>query len=504
MSSATYVPDAVVVKSPGAISALRWSAIDAAGRRGVTFAVTIILARLLSPLEFGLVGMISIFTALASAIVDSGFGAALIQRNTITESDKSSVFYFNAAVGAVGGTMLFLSASPVAHFYRQPILLPMVRWMALNLFIESLGVAQVALLTRSLDFRSQFKAGFLALLVSGLVAVSMAASGWGVWSLVAQTVLSTTVFTATVWILCSWRPRTRFNPSSLRSLARFGSPLLCASFLNVVFDRVQMLIIGKAYSANQLGYYSRAFNTQQLPSSLLSTIVGRVMFPVFAQRSDDIHNLRRNVKSALAGLMLFTLPIMTALAITARPLVLVLFGEKWLPSVPYLQLLSVAGLCWPIHIINLNVTMAVGRTNLFLRLELVKKLLIALGVVCTFKISVIAMVWATVIVSVLSTTINSYYSERLIHYGFRKQIADLMPYLGASFLMACVRFTIIQTFHAPPVIQGLVAFIASASCYICCCAGFRLQAWKTIKELLIERSPGTTISPGLSCTDLVE
>ena len=214
----------------GSREALRWSAVDAVGRQGISFAVAVVLARLLCPAEFGLVGMLCIFSALASSIVDSGFGSALIQRKAITETDKSSVFYFNVVIGAAGAATLLIAAPPVAHFYRQPLLVPMMRWMALNLFIESLGVVQVALLTRNLDFRSQFKAGFLALLISGTVGVGMAATGHGVWSLVAQTVTFTTVFTGVVWVLCSWRPGAAFSARSLRdsgfvrfSFASFGT-----------------------------------------------------------------------------------------------------------------------------------------------------------------------------------------------------------------------------------------------------------------------------------------
>lgn len=487
------------------IAALRWSAIDAIARQGVTFGVTIILARLLSPAEFGLVGMLSIFTALASSIVDSGFGSALIQRRAITETDKSSVFYFNAAMGALGGAALFLAASPIAHFYRQPLLLPMMRWMALNLFVESLGVVQVALLTRNLEFRPQFKAGFLALLVSGTVAVSMAACGCGVWSLVAQTVVFTAVFTGAVWTLCSWRPRTGFCGESLRTLARFGSPLLVSGLLNVVFDRLHLMIIGKSFSAEQLGYYTRAYSTQQFPSGLLSAIVGRVMFPVFSQMSADLELLRRRVQHALVSLMVITLPVMFGLAVVAEPLVLMLFGRKWLPCAPYLQLLSVAGLCWPIHIVNLNVTLAVGRADLFLRLEIMKKILIAGGILCTFRISVLAMVWATVIVSMLCTVVNSHYTEMLIHYGFRKQLRDLAPYVGSSFLMACAGWGATRIVGAAPGLQVMIAIMTSAASYAACCRVFKLEGWTTVKTLLSCRCDnGSAVPPRISCMQTIE
>ena len=465
-------------------AAMRWSAVDALGRQGVTFAVMVILARLLSPEEFGLVGMLSIFIALAASIVDSGFGSALIQRREITESDKSSVFYFNMAMGAAGAGILFMAAPAIAHFYRQPVLSPMMRWMGLNLFIESLGVVQVALLTKSLDFRSQFKAAFLALLASGILAVFMAARGWGVWSLVAQTLTSTAVFTLTVWIVCSWRPRARLHVTSLLSLARFGSPLLVSGLLNVVFERAHQAIIGKSFSAAQLGYYSRAYSTQQFPSTLLSAMVGRVMFPLFSQVSGNVDAFRRSVRNALVTLMFVTLPVMAGLAVVAEPLVIVAFGRRWLPCVPYLRLLAIAGLCWPIHVVNLNVTMAVGRTDLFLRLEIVKKVLIAIGILCTFRISVLAMIWATVAVSFASTVVNSHFSELLIQYGLRKQLRDLFPYLGISVLVTCAGLLVIRLIHIAPLGKLIVAVFACGAFYLALCHVLRLDGWTTVKDLL--------------------
>ncbi len=487
----------------GSREALRWSAVDAVGRQGISFAVAVVLARLLCPAEFGLVGMLCIFSALASSIVDSGFGSALIQRKAITETDKSSVFYFNVVIGAAGAATLLIAAPPVAHFYRQPLLVPMMRWMALNLFIESLGVVQVALLTRNLDFRSQFKAGFLALLISGTVGVGMAATGHGVWSLVAQTVTFTTVFTGVVWVLCSWRPGAAFSARSLRTLGSFGSPLLLSGLLNVLFDRLHMAVIGKSFSAAQLGYYTRAYTTQQFPSGLLSTIVGRVMLPVFSEMSGDLTELRQNVRHALVGMMLIILPMMFGLAVVAQPLVVVLFGNKWLPCVPYLQWLCVASVCWPIHVINLNVTMAVGRSDLFLRLEIVKKILIGAGIICTFRISVQAMVWATVIVSILSTVVNSYYSERLIHYGFRKQLRDLAPYIGASLAMVCAGWAVMRNLHAGPVIQLIVTIAACIACYAAWCRWCKPGEMKTLLDLLI-RGSARTDSACIPCHNIIE
>jgi O-antigen/teichoic acid export membrane protein len=300
--------------------------------------------------------------------------------------------------------------------------------MAVNLFIGSFGVVQVAVLTRSLDFRAQCKAGIVAVILSGISAIWMAWKGYGVWSLAAQSVIYTTVSTCLIWALCPWKPRLRFHVESLRSLFGFGSRMLASGLLNTFFDRIQLAVIGKAFSAAALGFYTRAFSTRQFPVNLLSAVITRVTFPVFSQLSHNRDSLRPAFRRALVSFMVLTLPMMFGLAVVAKPLVMVLFGAKWLPCVPYLSVLSIAGALWPLHIMNLEVVMAVGRSDLFLRLEIVKKILIGIGVLATFRISVMAMVWAILIVSMACVFLNSHYAKVLIGYGTVAQFVDLSPY----------------------------------------------------------------------------
>jgi O-antigen/teichoic acid export membrane protein len=460
------------------IAAVGWSAIDVVGRQGISFVVTLILARLLSPAQFGLIGMLTLFIALASALVDSGFGSALIQRRELTEVDKASVFYFNAAMGALMALVIFAAAPWISEFYREPILLNLTRWMALNLFIDSFGVVQVALLQRNLDFRTMFKVNTVAIITSGALAVFMAWRGYGVWSLVAQAVSFTSVFTGLIWMYCPWKPTLQFRMESLRLLFGFGSRLLASGLLNTFFDRIQLAVIGKAFSATQLGYYTRAFTTQQFPVTVLANIVNRVTFPVFSQLSGQIDMLRRGVQRALVSLMIPTLPMMLGLAVVAKPLVLVMFGSKWLPCVPYLQILSIAGVFWPVHLVNLNVATALGRSDLFLRLEVVKKVVIALGILCTFRISVMAMVWATLVVSVVCVIVNTHYTKSLIGYGLLSQLQDLVPYAGVAMLMAIVAWAVCALFADQPVLQLTLSVFAGATFYCTACHLLKLKVYR--------------------------
>ena len=473
-------PDRTPTLKSRSIAALGWSAIDVAGRQGIQFLVMLFLARLLSPAEFGLLGMLSLFIALAGSIVDSGFGSALIQRKEITEADKSSVFLFNGAMGTFMALTMFSAAPWIAGFYRESILLPLTRLMALNLFIGSFGVVQVAVLTRNLDFRTPCKAGIVAMIVSGTSAVWMAWRGYGVWSLAAQSLIYTTVSTGLIWAFCPWKPSLRFRIASLRSLFGFGSRMLASGLLNTFFDRIQLAVIGKAFSAAALGFYTRAFSTQQFPVSFLSAVVNRVTFPIFSQLSHNGDSLRLAVRRALVSVMLPTLPMMLGLAVVAKPLVLVLFGEKWLPCVPYLRVLGIAGALWPLHVMNLDVVMAFGRSDLVLRLEIIKKVLIGIGLLATFRISVMAMVWAFLIVSIACVFLNTHYSKLLIGYGVVGQFGDIAPYAVISVLTSALAWAAGIPFSHLPFLQLLTSVLVGIVTYLAICHILGLESYNDI------------------------
>jgi O-antigen/teichoic acid export membrane protein len=491
-------PDSAPGLKSRSIVAVGWSAIDVAGRQGIQFVVMLILARLLSPAEFGILGMLSLFIALGGSIVDSGFGSALIQRKEITEADKSSVFFFNAAMGALMALTISSAAPWIASFYREPILLPLTRLMALNLFIGSFGVVQVALMTRDLDFKTPFKAGLVAMIVSGALAVWMAWKGYGVWSLAAQSVVFTTVSTGLIWVLCFWKPRLQFSIGSLRSLFGFGSGMLASGLLNTFFDRIQLTVIGKAFSAAQLGFYTRAFSTQQFPVGLLSAVINRVTFPVFSQLSHNPNALRPAVRRTQVSMMVPTLPMMFGLAVVAKPLVLVLFGAKWLPCVPYLRVLSIAGALWPLHVMNLDVVKAAGRSDLFLRLEIIKKVLVGIGILATFRISVMAMVWALLIVSVVCVFVNMHYTKVLIGYGVVRQFVDLAPYAAISLLTSALAWVAGVPLSPFPPLQLFTSVLVGIVAYIAICHLLRLESYKFAVAAVLGvlfSGPGTKVDP---------
>lgn len=469
--------------------ALSWSFVQAIGLRGVQFVVGIILARLLLPEQFGLIAMLIIFMDVSQSIMDSGFGAALIQRQCVTEKDASSIFYFNILVGVIAAVCLCGLAPWVADFYEQPVLTPLLRVMSIVLVINAFGLVQNMLLVKALDFRTQTKVALIASLLSGMIGMGMAYRGFGVWSLAAQQLSGVAFRTALLWIFSHWRPAWLFSMQSLREMFGFGSKLLCSGLLNTIFDNIYIIVIGKLFSPADLGYFTRANNVQQLPSYTLSGMVAGVTFPVFSTIQDDPERLKRGVKRALTTLVLMNFPLMIGLAVVARPLVLVLLTDKWAPCIPYLQLLCLVGLMYPLHVINLNVLQALGRSDLFLRLEIIKKMLIVLNIAITWRWGIMAMITGQIITSLMSYYLNAYYNKALLQYSIWEQLRDLYPYLLNAMLMGAIVYAMFYLPIASHMILLVCQIVAGGVVYLLLCRIFRFPAYMDLQRMIVSRLP---------------
>lgn len=462
------------------LHALSWSFLESIGVQGIRFIIGIALARLLFPEQYGLLGMLMIFMAVADAFLSSGFGSALIQKKEATQKDICSIFYFNIVVGVVAAGLLCLVAPWIAAFYNQPILTPLTRVLSLTIVINSFSLVQQTILTKQLNFKVQTKVSLISGLMSGIIAVILAANGFGVWSLVVQQISSTFFQTLLLWTLNAWRPSLIFSLKSLREMFRFGSRLLVSGLLNQVFNNIYLLVIGKLFSAADLGFFTRAKTLGELPSQTLSGMVGRVTFPVFSTIQDDPIRLKRSLKKALTTLVLVNFPMMIGLAVIARPLVLVLLTEKWAPCIPYLQLLCLTGLMFPLHVINLNLLTALGRSDLFLRLEIIKKILIVINIAVTWRWGISAMISGMIVTSVISYYLNSYYSGVLIDYSIREQLLDLSPYLILAMVVGMVVFVIgllpFPNYWSMLLVQIIIGIVI----YVCFCRLFRLIAFMEI------------------------
>lgn len=469
-----------------AMHGLFWSFFERIGRQGIQFIIGIILARLLLPDQFGLIAMLSIFIAVAQTFVDSGFSSALIQKQDASHLDECSIFYFNILVGFMGAGVMFISAPWIATFYQIPLLTPLARVLSLNLIINAFGVVQSTLLTKRIDFKAQMKISMIATVLSGSIGVTMAYQGYGVWSLVAQSIGGNLFGVILLWFFLPWRPSWAFSWVSLRSMFPFGSRLLFSGLLDTIYNNLYFVVIGKMFSATDLGYYTRAQQTQQMPVDNLSSTVNRVTFPVFSSIQDDKARLKRSIQKALSTLALFNFPLMIGLAVVAKPLVLVLLTDKWLPCVPYLQLLCVVGLLYPLHAINLNALMAQGRSDLFFRLEIYKKAIITATICLTWRWGITAMIYGQIVTSVIAYYMNSYYTGKFLSYPVIEQLRDLVPILLLASLMgfsvSLVRYIHLQSNITLLLFQVLLGIVL----YIILCGLSKISSYFEIRSIVKE------------------
>lgn len=417
--------------------ALFWSAVERLGLQGVQFFLTIILARLLSPQEYGLIAMLTIFCSLGYLLVDSGLGVALVQRPNNSADDEATVFYANIGAGVVL-TLIICAISPlVAKFYGQPVLIPLLCVLSLQVFLSSLGIVQVALLARAMDFRCSAIITTLSVLSSGLVGIVMAWNGMGVWSLVGQSVSGALFRSLLAWRLGNWRPVGRFRRASFLAMWPFASRLSASWLLQAIFDNnLYYMVIGRAYSPIALGLFNRAWSLVQFPAGFVTWVFAGTTIPAFARLQADAEFLKASVRKVFRMVAVVHFPMMAALAIVADPLVRCLLTDKWAPCVPYLQVLAVAGMLYPLHSLHLNTLTAKGRTDLVLRIEVIKRALTVLTLAISFSFGVSAMVWGILVLSVGCLAVNGYYTRKLLHYRWREQALDLAPIIGATALMA--------------------------------------------------------------------
>ncbi len=458
------------------ISALSWSLIQEFAQRSFQFGIGVVLARLLEPAAFGLLAMVTVVTGIAQALLESGFAEALIQRRRTTDVEESSVFYFNILVGVFFASSLWVAAPGIAAFFDQPALTSLTRVLACVPVLNSLTVVHGALMVRCLNFKRQAGIAAGSLAFSGVIGLLLAVNGFGVWSLVAQQVSGSAARACLCWTLNAWRPRRVFSGRALGEMFRFGSGMLGSNLLNTFFQNLYPAVIGKLFSAADLGYYSRAQTLHDISSQSLSTIASRVTFPMFASLQHERSRLRAGLRKAMTTLAFVQFPLMIGLAAVAEPLILLLLTDKWAPSIRYLQLLCLAGLFYPLHFLNLNILMALGRSELFLRLGLIKLLIVGAIVMVTYRWGMLAMIVGQVVFSVLAHFINSFYTARLVNYSSVAQLRDVSPYLGAAVVIGVLVTFGDSLFPANPLWHiGLKLSLGGVG-YVALCRAMRLQA----------------------------
>ena len=416
-----------------------WSFIDNISSSGISFLVSLVLARILSPEEYGIMAMLTIFIAISNSIVDSGFSNALIRKNDVVELDYNTTFYFNLVVSGVLYLVLYVCAPFISNFFSEPLLIPVTRVLGLVLIVNACSIIQRTILVKAVDFKTQTKISLISSMLSGVIGVGMAIYHCGVWSLVGQQLSRQVLNSLFLWIYGKWKPLWEFSYNSFKNLFGFGSKLLLSGLIDTIYKNIYYIVIGRFYTADQLGQYTRAEQFTSIFSSNLTSVIQRVSYPVLSTIQEDAIRLQEAYRKIIKATMLITFVCMLVLAALAKPLVLILIGEKWLFAVPYLQILCFAEMLYPLHAINLNILQVKGRSDLFLKLEVIKKIVAILPIVLGITLGIKFMLWGAVCTSVISFFLNSYYSGHLVNYSTMNQIKDIFPtFLIASFVAGTI------------------------------------------------------------------
>ncbi len=419
-----------------AFTAILWSGTDLAGRQGLQLFVALILARILTPGDFGVMAILLLFTSVANVIVDGGFSAALIQRQEVSQRDCSTVFWINVVLGVLLAITMVGGSEAIGRFYG----LPELRWlspaMAACIILSSLGAIHATLLAKRLDFKRLALVNAVSTAVAGGVALCAALAGLGVWALVVQSLVAASGTALGLWLASGWRPSLEFSNASMRSLAAFGGYNFCANVLEAAYNRFYTVLIGRGHSTQVLGFYANADMIRQVPGGFLSATLSRVMFPMLSAAAGDLERTRRGVQLALRGAILINAPLMLGLAALAEPFVLAVMGPQWGPAVPILRILCLAGLLYPLQSINLQILLAGGESRLMFRVEVVKKLL---GVALIFvgaHWGVLGVAWSQVVFAVVALGINAYCAGRRVGLGPIQQLKETLPAIAAALAMA--------------------------------------------------------------------
>lgn len=446
------------------ILSVKWTAIERLGLQGMQFALGIIMARLLAPSDYGVIGMISIFLAISQSFMDSGFGTALIQKQNRTETDFSTVFYFNIAMAALCYLILFLIAPYVASFFRTPILCAVLRIQSINLLINSCMQVHVSKLTIGLDFKALAKRSLIATLLSGICGIIFAYYGFGVWALVFQGLISSAINLIFVLLYIRWKPRWEFSWFSFKELGSFGSKLLASGLLHTVYTNMTTLVIGRCFSSKDLGFYNRGTSFATLPVDTMNGILQKVTFPILSKIQDDnvrlIHVYRKYI-------CVMSIPIFwgcTLLAALAKPVILLFLTEKWADAVIYLEIYAFAIMFDHICTINLNLLKVKGRSDLFLRLEIVKKIIAVAILFASIPFGIIGICISKVVYTQIAVYINTYYTGKLLGLGYWIQFKDYILYFFAS-VIACLPAFLFATLDLHPVMAIMFGLISSLLIY---------------------------------------
>lgn len=458
-----------------------WSSIDRFTSQGISFVFSLLIARMLMPSDYGVIAMLGIFMAVSGCFIDSGFSTALVRKIDRTETDFSTVFYFNNVVAILFYGLLWLASPIIADFYDLPLLEDVTKVVGLNLVIGALGGIQNAKLSIAIDFKTRAKISVITTLFTGIVGLYLAYCGYGVWALVFQALSSNILRTILLWSYVKWKPQWLFSWKSFREMFSFGSKMLASGLLDTTYNNLYTIVIGKCFSSAALGVYSRADGLAQFPSSNITGVLQNVTFPVLSSIQNDEERLAIGYKKLLRLSAFIIFPLMVGLAAVADPFIRLVLTDKWEGTIYYLQILCFSLMWYPIHAINLNLLMAKGRSDYFLKLEVIKKIQGVIILCITVPLGLVAMCYGRIVSSLISLVWNTYYTKKIIGYGYTQQMKDLMHILLHTLVMGAITYWVVCML--PNLwLKLIVGILAGMAYYI---AGAYLMKFEEMKELLL-------------------
>ncbi len=469
-------------------SGLLWTFIDTFLLKGLSFIATIVLARLLGPAEFGLIGMIAVFIAIGISMVESGMSASLIRVRDATNADYSTVFYLNIIASCIIYCIFFLTAPFIADFYDQQVLTVIIRVYCLSFVFSAFSNVQLAILTRHMQFKKIMLLNLPGTLLGVVVGLILGYQGFGVWSIVMMYLTTQLVLSILLWIFSDWHPTRVFSKEKMNLHFNFGYKLMLSGLLDTIFKNIYNIVIGKFFSVQSLGFYDRSNTLAEYPVSTITGIINKVSYPLLATLQDDNVKISAVYKQLLQFTFFITAPLMLGAAAIGRPLFLLVLGDQWLPAVMFFQIICFASMLYPIHAFNINVLKVYGRSDLYLKLEIAKKILTVICVVIAFPFGLVAIVWTTVVVSFLALVINTMFSSKMIHYTMLQQFRDMTPVFiisGLTFLLMSYMLSVLENFSM--YLQLLIPILCGIVFYILINILFKTKGISLIVDLIKDR-----------------
>ena len=465
------------------ISNFIWRFAERCGAQLVTFIVSIVLARILAPEDYGTIALVTVFTTILQVFVDSGLGTALIQKKNADDLDFSSVFYFNFVVCLVLYAAMFMAAPVIAKFYGDVTLTPIIRVISLTIVISGVKGIQQAYVSKNMLFKRFFFSTIGGTIFSAFIGIGLAKAGYGVWALVAQQLSNATVDTVILWITVRWRPRKNFSWERLKGLLSFGWKLLVSSLLDTCYNNLRNLIIGKMYSPSDLAFYNQGDKFPKLIVTNINTSIDNVLLPTMSSAQDDRERVKNMTRRAIKTSTYVMAPLMMGLAFCATPIVKLVLTDKWLPCVPFLRIFCITYMFWPVHTANLNAINAMGRSDWFLRLEIIKKIMGMAILLSTMWFGVMAMAYSLLLSSVLSQIINSWPNRKLLGYGYLEQVRDFAPGILLAVAMGICVY-LIGYISLPTIVTLGIQILAGATFYIGISAILKLEEFEYLLGMI--------------------